>query len=254
MASRSIPKARCSANRPFGRSRRLPSNRPPTAPSRTCGTSSIACAAAARPTPPSGPPWRLRAPRIWPTPPGARRRSGRPDRFPVCRRGPPCPGAPSHATMDFMLAFRLALAVCSLSAFAAEAPKLRLPDDIRPIQYAADLTLVPGDKTFAGGCKPPPPGQYASPRSATGAALYFQSNSPVSGTSAYTPSGPVTYITPAITIGTASEPGFPMRNVHPSFSCSTLLVLICRKEEYRIAPGSLRYSSLRQINTSNVEQ
>src|ERR1039457_6682941 len=150
MASRSIPKARCSANWPFGRSRRLPSNRPPTAPSRTCGTSSIACAAAARPTPPSGPPWRLRAPRIWPTPPGARRRSGRPDRFPVCRRGPPCPRAASHATMDFMLAFRLALALCSLSAFAAEAPKLRLPDDIRPIQYAADLTLVPGDKPFAG--------------------------------------------------------------------------------------------------------
>src|ERR1039458_3774042 len=52
--------------------------------------------------------------------------------------------------MDFMLAFRLALALFSLSAFAAEAPKLRLPDDIRPIQYAADLTLVPGDKTFAG--------------------------------------------------------------------------------------------------------
>src|ERR1039458_6891381 len=151
MASRSIPKARCSANRPFGRSRRLPSNRPPTAPSRTCGTSSIACAAAARPTPPSGPPWRLRAPRIWPTPPGARRRSGRPDRFPVCRRGPPCPRAASRATMDFMLAFRLALALFSLSAFAAEAPKLRLPpDDIRPIKYAADLTLVPGDKTFAG--------------------------------------------------------------------------------------------------------
>ena len=52
--------------------------------------------------------------------------------------------------MDFMLAFRLALALFSLSAFAAEAPKLRLPDDIRPIKYAADLTLVPGDKTFAG--------------------------------------------------------------------------------------------------------
>ena len=52
--------------------------------------------------------------------------------------------------MDFMLAIRLALALCSLSAFAAEAPKLRLPDDIRPVKYAADLTLVPGDKTFTG--------------------------------------------------------------------------------------------------------
>ena len=52
--------------------------------------------------------------------------------------------------MDFMLPIRLALALCALSAFAAEAPKLRLPDDIRPVKYAADLTLVPGDKTFAG--------------------------------------------------------------------------------------------------------
>src|ERR1035438_2440518 len=52
--------------------------------------------------------------------------------------------------MDFMLPIRLVLALCALSAFAAEAPKLRLPDDIRPVKYAADLTLVPGDKTFAG--------------------------------------------------------------------------------------------------------
>ena len=42
------------------------------------------------------------------------------------------------------------LALCTLSTFAAEAPKLRLPDDIRPIKYAADLTLIPGDKTFSG--------------------------------------------------------------------------------------------------------
>jgi alanyl aminopeptidase len=45
---------------------------------------------------------------------------------------------------------RLAVAFCAFSAFAAEAPKLRLPDDIRPIRYAADLTLVPGEKTFSG--------------------------------------------------------------------------------------------------------
>ena len=65
-------------------------------------------------------------------------------------------------------------------------------------------------------CKPPDPGQYASPRRATGDASYFQSNSPVSGTSAYTPSGAVTYMTPSTTIGTASDPGFPVRNVHAS--------------------------------------
>ncbi len=52
--------------------------------------------------------------------------------------------------MDFMRSLRLALALCALSAFAAEAPKLLLPDDIRPIKYAADLTLIPGDKTFSG--------------------------------------------------------------------------------------------------------
>jgi alanyl aminopeptidase len=52
--------------------------------------------------------------------------------------------------MDFMLSIRLTLGLCALSAFAAEAPKLRLPDDVRPVKYAADLTLIPGDKTFAG--------------------------------------------------------------------------------------------------------
>jgi cytosol alanyl aminopeptidase len=52
--------------------------------------------------------------------------------------------------MDLMFSVRLALALCSASAFAAEAPKLRLPDDIRPIKYAADLTLIPGEKTFSG--------------------------------------------------------------------------------------------------------
>jgi alanyl aminopeptidase len=45
---------------------------------------------------------------------------------------------------------RLAVALWAVSAFAAEAPKLRLPDDIRPTRYAADLTLVPGEKTFSG--------------------------------------------------------------------------------------------------------
>jgi alanyl aminopeptidase len=49
-----------------------------------------------------------------------------------------------------MLFSRLALALFSLSAFGAEAPKLRLPDDVRPVKYAAELTLVPGEKTFSG--------------------------------------------------------------------------------------------------------
>src|SRR5258708_9801802 len=52
--------------------------------------------------------------------------------------------------MDPMRHITLAFAFCTLSTLAAEAPKLRLPDDIRPIKYAADLTLIPGDKTFSG--------------------------------------------------------------------------------------------------------
>src|SRR6266852_4207030 len=52
--------------------------------------------------------------------------------------------------MERMGSARLALAICTFSVLAAEAPKLRLPDDIRPIRYAADLTLVPGEKTFSG--------------------------------------------------------------------------------------------------------
>ena len=48
--------------------------------------------------------------------------------------------------------FRGALAFFSLSltCFAAEAPKLRLPGDARPIRYFVDLTLLPGEKTFKG--------------------------------------------------------------------------------------------------------
>ncbi len=49
-----------------------------------------------------------------------------------------------------MLVIRLILALCALSAFAAEVPKLRLADDPRPVKYAAELTLIPGEKTFAG--------------------------------------------------------------------------------------------------------
>src|SRR5579863_5822955 len=80
-------------------------------------------------------------------------------------------------------------------------------------------------------CSPPDPGQYASPRRATGAASNFHSNSPVSGTRAYTPSGAVTYITPSTTIGTASDPGLPVRNAHARFSRATFPVSICRSEE-----------------------
>src|SRR2546422_10246286 len=72
------------------------------------------------------------------------------------------------------------------------------------------------------GCRPADPGQYASPRRAMGAASYFQSSSPVSGTSAYTPSGAVTYIMPFTTIGIASDPGLPVRNGQASLSLSTL--------------------------------
>src|SRR5947207_6226026 len=52
--------------------------------------------------------------------------------------------------MYFMQFAGLVFAFSALSALAAEAPKLRLPEDIRPVRYAADLTLVPGEKTFSG--------------------------------------------------------------------------------------------------------
>lgn len=35
-------------------------------------------------------------------------------------------------------------------AFAADAPKLRLPDDVRPVRYAVELTLIPGEPQFSG--------------------------------------------------------------------------------------------------------
>ena len=52
--------------------------------------------------------------------------------------------------MYFMQSVSFVLALCALSAAAAEAPKLRLPEDIRPVRYTADLTLIPGEKTFSG--------------------------------------------------------------------------------------------------------
>src|SRR5215831_4539230 len=78
---------------------------------------------------------------------------------------------------------------------------------------------------------PPVPFQYASPRSAVGAASYFHRRSPVSGTSAYTPSGAVTYITPSTTIGTASDPGLPVRNVQAGVRRPTFSARICRNVE-----------------------
>ena len=60
-------------------------------------------------------------------------------------------GAPATILWYFMqfrsVSFSLSV---RFRPFAAEAPKLRLPDDIRPVRYAADLTLVPGEKTFSG--------------------------------------------------------------------------------------------------------
>jgi alanyl aminopeptidase len=52
--------------------------------------------------------------------------------------------------MYFMQSVGFVFALCALSAVAAEAPKLRLPEDVRPVRYAADLTLIPGEKTFSG--------------------------------------------------------------------------------------------------------
>ena len=78
---------------------------------------------------------------------------------------------------------------------------------------------------------PRPYSFYTNGESGMGEASYFQSSSPVSGTSAYTPSGAVTYITPLTTIGMASEPGLPVRNVQASFSRSTLPAWIWRSIE-----------------------
>ena len=42
------------------------------------------------------------------------------------------------------------VALLAVAGTAAEPPKLKLGDDILPVRYAADLTLVPGATTFAG--------------------------------------------------------------------------------------------------------
>src|ERR1043166_3580224 len=44
----------------------------------------------------------------------------------------------------------VSLSLLCLAAMAAEPPKLKLGDGIRPVKYAADLTLVPGATTFSG--------------------------------------------------------------------------------------------------------
>src|ERR1035437_4131391 len=121
--------------------------------------------------------------------------------------------------------------------FKSTRPSLPKPGADFPVVTSSARRYAPLP-TNTRGCKPPDPGQYARPRSATGDASCFQSNSPVSGTSAYTPSGAVTYMTPPFTNGTASDPGLPVRKVHAGWRRSTLPVWICRREEYRIAPGS----------------
>jgi cytosol alanyl aminopeptidase len=51
-----------------------------------------------------------------------------------------------HSPMKFLYL----LAVASLPLAAAEPPKLKLGDDVRPVKYAAELTLFPGAATIAG--------------------------------------------------------------------------------------------------------
>jgi len=46
--------------------------------------------------------------------------------------------------------FWLPLACWGLLVSAAEPPQLRLGDEIRPLKYAAELTLIPGTATFDG--------------------------------------------------------------------------------------------------------
>src|SRR3954447_5813887 len=106
-----------------------------------------------------------------------------------------------------------------------------------PNPAAAVRVVIPGATRYGPSpvkpraSNPADPGQYASPRNATGSASYFHSRSPVSGTSAYTPSGAVTYITPLTTIGTASDPGFPVRNVQAALRRPTFDASTCRKGE-----------------------
>src|SRR5690349_19540600 len=51
-----------------------------------------------------------------------------------------------HRNMRGILPF----AVLCLSLCAAEPPRLRLPGDVRPLKYVAELTLIPGATTFDG--------------------------------------------------------------------------------------------------------
>src|SRR5215469_8009720 len=51
-----------------------------------------------------------------------------------------------HSSMKFFCI----LAAVTLKLAAAEPPKLKLSEDVRPVKYEAELTLVPGATTFAG--------------------------------------------------------------------------------------------------------
>ena len=44
----------------------------------------------------------------------------------------------------------LLFTVLATSAFAAGPPKLRLPDDVVPVRYHLDLTVIPEQDHFAG--------------------------------------------------------------------------------------------------------
>src|SRR5258708_18346973 len=44
----------------------------------------------------------------------------------------------------------LFVSILIVSALAADPPTLRLPEGVRPVKYAADLTLLPDSPTFKG--------------------------------------------------------------------------------------------------------
>src|SRR5258708_27134247 len=140
--------------------------------------------------------------------------------LPVITRSPNTAGGESKA-------YRPSFRSPSTPAFKSTRPSLPNPGAAFPVVTSSANRKCPLPANTRG-CELAAPGQYASPRKAIGDPSCFHSNSPVSGTSAYTPSGAVTYITPSTTIGMASDPGLSVRNVHALFTRPTLAASICR--------------------------
>ena len=78
----------------------------------------------------------------------------------------------------------------------------------------------------------PSPGQYATPRRLTGfCAVYFQSDLPVSGSTAKTLRPPVRYMTPPATMGMVWSGPASVSNDQAVSSVATLAGVICLSGE-----------------------